>query len=175
MIKDTGVKNAVINWISPLYKENADYVDADGNLLIYISANFGEDVTYPAVIVDIINKKQVTSRGNGLASMNLITGERIIYYYWDYQIALSSYSEIDEESSDIIQYIISAIREAGTKPSSAVVTITNFYDHMQPGQPVEINRKGAKKLWQTKCVLLIRAREITTIEGDLPSLTLLDE
>jgi len=175
MIKDIDVKNAVINWITPLYKDNEDYLDNDDNLIVFISANFGEDVKYPAVIVDIVNKKQITSRGNGLASMDLVTGERVIYYYWDYQIALSAYSEVDEESSDLIQYIISAIREAGTKPSSTVVTITNFYDQMQPIPPVEVNRKGAKKLWQTKCAISIRVREIITIEGDLPSLTLLDE
>jgi len=175
VIKDIDVKNAVINWIAPLYEDNEDYMDNDNNFLIFISANFGEDVKYPAVIVDIVNKKQITSRGNGLASMDLVTGERVIYYYWDYQIALSAYSEVDEESSDLIQYIISAIREAGTKPSSTVVTVTNFYDQMQSGQPVEVNRKGANKLWQTKCAISIRVREIITIEGDLPSLTLLDE
>jgi len=128
---------------------------------IYVAGSYGDNVTYPAIIVSIDSPyREIIGENGGLISYDMIEDKKTVMFLYQVFVGISVYSHILEESEDIADKVIEYFIE-GDNPTSNTISYEHLNRNIIPG-PTKLveGQKGKEKLWLTPITITITVKEI---------------
>ncbi|MDP3014263.1 MAG: hypothetical protein Q8M92_08490 [Candidatus Subteraquimicrobiales bacterium] len=128
-----------------------------------ITGEFPEDVKDIAIVVSIINERQVTGYGTGRISYDFINDTEETLYISIFTIGITVYAPIDEEATNIcgaLQDIFKSKRHAFISLSPK---ITNVSDASSVSMPT-MREHGTRKTWASQINIELTGSEIIKTE-----------
>jgi len=126
---------------------------------VHVAGEYSEGMQDTAIIIGIINERQVVGRGNGTLNYNFITNKETIMYVTMLTIGITSYAPIDAESMELsatVQRVINTKRGLFIQKS---LNIHDIYE-CSPISVPSMRENGKHKTWATQVNVDLNITEV---------------